>query len=138
MQSTTSSSRILIVDDEMDIANSLKRFIIKSGFDAISFTDPLLALEHFTLLHNRYSVIITDLRMPGMSGLEFTNEIRKINPSVRVFLISAFDTSDLENNSNYKTAKIERVIQKPIKFSIFKEILTDVLLNDNNKINNIQ
>ena len=138
MQSTTSSSRILIVDDEMDIANSLKRFIIKSGFDAISFTDPLLALEHFMLLHNRYSVIITDLRMPGMSGLEFTNEIRKINPSVRVFLISAFDTSDLENNSNYKTAKIERVIQKPIKFSIFKEILTDVLLNDNNKINNIQ
>lgn len=138
MQSTTSSSRILIVDDEMDIANSLKRFVIKSGFDAISFTDPLLALEHFTLLHNRYSVIITDLRMPGMSGLEFTNEIRKINPSVRVFLISAFDTSDLENNSNYKTAKIERVIQKPIKFSIFKEILTDVLLNDNNKINNIQ
>jgi DNA-binding NtrC family response regulator len=138
MQSTTSSSRILIVDDEMDIANSLKRFVIKSGFDAISFTDPLLALEHFTLLHNRYSVIITDLRMPGMSGLEFTNEIRKINPSVRVFLISAFDTSDLENNSNYKTAKIERVIQKPIKFSIFKEILTDVLLNDNNKINNLQ
>jgi DNA-binding NtrC family response regulator len=138
MQSTTSSLRILIVDDEMDIANSLKRFVIKSGFDAISFTDPLLALEHFTLLHNRYSVIITDLRMPGMSGLEFTNEIRKINPSVRVFLISAFDTSDLENNSNYKTAKIERVIQKPIKFSIFKEILTDVLLNDNNKINNIQ
>ena len=138
MQSTTSSLRILIVDDEMDIANSLKRFVIKSGFDAISFTDPLLALEHFTLLHNRYSVIITDLRMPGMSGLEFTNEIRKINPSVIVFLISAFDTSDLENNSNYKTAKIERVIQKPIKFSIFKEILTDVLLNDNNKINNIQ
>jgi len=137
MQSTTSSLRILIVDDEMDIANSLKRFIIKSGFDAISFTDPLLALEHFTLLHNRYSVIITDLRMPGMSGLEFTNKIRKINPSVRVVLISAFDTSDLENNSNYKTAKIERVIQKPIKFSIFKEILTNVLLNDNNKINNI-
>jgi len=137
MQSTTSSLRILIVDDEMDIANSLKRFMIKSGFDAISFTDPLLALEHFTLLHNRYSVIITDLRMPGMSGLEFSNEIRKINPSVRVFLISAFDTSDLENNSNYKTAKIERVIQKPIKFSIFKEILTNVLLNDNNKINNI-
>ena len=137
MQSTTSSLRILIVDDEMDIANSLKRFIIKSGFDAISFTDPLLALEHFTLLHNRYSVIITDLRMPGMSGLEFTNKIRKINPSVRVVLISAFDTSDLENNSNYKTAKIERVIQKPIKFSIFKEILTNVLLNDNNKINKI-
>jgi len=137
MQSTTSSLRILIVDDEMDIANSLKRFIIKSGFDAISFTDPLLALEHFTLLHNRYSVIITDLRMPGMSGLEFTNKIRKINPSVRVVLISAFDTSDLENNCNYKTAKIERVIQKPIKFSIFKEILTDVLLNDYNKINKI-
>ena len=137
MQSTTSSLRILKVDDEMDIANSLKRFIIKSGFDALSFTDPLLALEHFTLLHNRYSVIITDLRMPGMSGLEFTNKIRKINPSVRVVLISAFDTSDLENNSNYKTAKIERVIQKPIKFSIFKEILTNVLLNDNNKINNI-
>ena len=87
---TTSSLRILIVDDEMDIANSLKRFVIKSGFDAISFTDRAVALAHFTLLHNRYSVIITDLRMPGMSGLEFTNEIRKINFSVRVFLIKCF------------------------------------------------
>ena len=122
----------------MDIANYLKKFIMKLGFDAISFTDLAVALEHFMLLNTRYQVIITDLRMPGMSGLDFTNKIREINTSVRVFLISAFDISDLENNSNYKTAKIERVIQKPIKFSIFKEILTDVLLNDNNKINNIQ
>jgi DNA-binding response OmpR family regulator len=126
------------VDDEIDIANSLKKFFIKSGFDAISFTDPAVALEHFMLLNTRYQVIITDLRMPGMSGLDFINKIREINTSVRVFLISAFDISDLENNSNYKSAKIERVIQKPIKFSILKEILNDTILINNNKTNDIQ
>jgi len=138
MQASTSSLRIIIVDDEIDIANSLKKFVIKSGFDAISFTDPAVALAHFTMRYKRYSLIITDLRMPGMSGLDFANKIREIDTSVRVFLISAFDTSDLENNGNYKSAKIERVIQKPIKFSILKEVLYNTLVNANNKINNSQ
>jgi DNA-binding NtrC family response regulator len=141
MQSLASSQKILIVDDEMDIANTIKKYLVNAGFEAICFTDPLVALEHFVLLDKKYQCIITDLRMPGMSGLIFTNKIREINTSVKVFLISAFDTSDLENNSEYKSAKIERVIQKPIKLSILKEILTDTLWNNNNneyKIKDIQ
>jgi DNA-binding response OmpR family regulator len=91
------------VDDEIDIANILKKFFIKMGFDAIAFTDPLLALEHFITL-DKYGLAIIDLRMPGMSGLDFANKIRQISNTVKIFLITAFDITDLENYS--KTNKI--------------------------------
>jgi DNA-binding response OmpR family regulator len=123
LSSPLNSFRIIIVDDEIDIASLLKKFFINSGFDAISFTDPSTALEHFTHLHDRYSLVITDLRMPGMSGLDFACKIREINTTVRIFLITAFDVTDLENNLMYKSAKIERIIQKPIKLSILKKLL---------------
>jgi DNA-binding response OmpR family regulator len=126
--------KIIIVDDEIDIANILKKFFIKMGFDAIAFTDPLLALEHFIAL-DKYGLAIVDLRMPGMSGLDFANKIRQISTTVKIFLITAFDITDLENNTSFRTAQIERIIQKPIKFSNLKKIIEKSLLIDNNKIN---
>jgi DNA-binding response OmpR family regulator len=81
VQSVTS---VLIVDDEEDIANILRQFLTQAGFNAVSFTSPLLALEHF--MHNplAYPVIITDLRMPGMSGIELANKIREINTAAKI------------------------------------------------------
>ncbi len=125
--------KIIIVDDEIDIANLLKKFFIKMGFDAIAFTDPLLALEQFINL-DKYGLAIVDLRMPGMSGLDFANKIRQISTTVKIFLITAFDITDLENNTSFRTAQIEMIIQKPIKFSNLKKIIEKSLIIDNNKI----
>ncbi len=122
-----SSISVLIVDDEEDIANPLRRFLTMGGFDAVSFTCPLLTLEHFKQNPDKYSVIITDLRMPGMSGIEIANRIREINGTVKIFLITAFDPTDLESKPGYMQAKIERVIQKPIKLSQLKKIVEQAL-----------
>ena len=62
MSSTTTRS-IMVVDDEMDLANLFRSFLENEGYNAISFVDPVLALEHFRQTSDKYSLIITDLRI---------------------------------------------------------------------------
>ena len=118
---------VLIVDDEEDISNILRQYLTDGGFDAVSFTSPLLAFEHFRHNPYAYPIIITDLRMPGMNGIELANRIREINDTAKIFMITAFDPTDLESKPEYRQAKIEMVVQKPIKLSQLKKMVEQVL-----------
>ncbi len=118
---------VLIVDDEEDIANPLRQYLTHGGLNAVSFTSPLLAFEHFRHNPYAYPIIILDLRMPGMSGIELANRIRDINDIAKIFMVTAFDPTDLESNSDYRQAKIERIIQKPIRLSHLKKIVVQAL-----------
>jgi DNA-binding response OmpR family regulator len=123
---------ILVVDDEPSLANLFRQFLVKLEFDAISFTDSLLAFEHLKQNHEKYSMVITDLRMPSMSGIELANEIRKMNDSVKIFLVTAFDSSDLENREDYKTAKIDKILKKPVRLLTLKKMLERNLVTKGN------
>jgi two-component SAPR family response regulator len=80
--------RILVVDDEPDI-NLLFKMILEenSEFMVHSFTDPLLALKNFK--SNLYDLILVDIKMPEMDGLDFYREIRKIDKNVRLCFVTA-------------------------------------------------
>ena len=125
MSSSSASppSSIIVVDDEFDLAFLYKQFITGLGFHVVSFTDSLLAFEHFRQNIDKYCLLITDLRMPGMNGIELANKIREVNKTVKIFLVTAFATEDLENLQDFKAAKVDRIIQKPLKFSKLKEII---------------
>ncbi|HKR73943.1 MAG TPA: response regulator [Candidatus Nitrosocosmicus sp.] len=120
---------VLIVDDEVELASLFKDYFEANGMDAVSFTNPLLALEYFKDNQNRLSLVITDLRMPGIYGLELANKIRELNNSIKIFLMTAFDTDELENNETYQSAKINRIVQKPIKLSVLKKIIEEIFSN---------
>ena len=62
------SLSILVVDDEEERATFFQEAIEATGLDAISFTDPLPAFEYFKDNPNKIQLVITDLRMPGISG----------------------------------------------------------------------
>ena len=124
---------VLIVDDEEEMATLYKEFVRTMGYDAVSFTNPLLALEHYKQRVDKYSLIITDLRMPGMCGLELANRIRELDSDVKIFLITAFDIADIESKWAVGTAKIDKVLQKPIRLSILKETIdSDIIHNREN------
>src|SRR5919109_3542742 len=99
---------ILILDDEFDVLNIIRIGLQKSGFNAFGFTDPLLALEHLKVNAANYRLAISDIRMPGMTGFEFVREVKKINPTIAVLLMSAFEVNGNELLlTSLKSIKIE-------------------------------
>jgi two-component SAPR family response regulator len=80
--------RILIVDDEPDISSLFKMILEEnSEFMVHSFTDPLLALKNFK--PDLYDLILVDIKMPEMDGLDFYREMRKIDKKVKLCFITA-------------------------------------------------
>jgi DNA-binding NtrC family response regulator len=117
------STSILIVDDEQELSTLYREYLLEMGFDAVSFTNPLMAFEHYRQYADKYSLVITDLRMPGMDGIELANKIRELDYSVKIFLITAFDIADIEGQEFYKSAKIDATLQKPTKLSLLGKII---------------
>lgn len=108
--------------------NSLfKTFLRKEGYDTISFSDPLTALEYSKDTFDKHSLIITDMRMPGMNGIELAKRIRQLNSKIKIFLMTAFDVSDLENDSDYKAARIDMLLQKPVHLSNLRKMINTAL-----------
>jgi two-component system catabolic regulation response regulator CreB/two-component system response regulator ChvI len=112
--------RILLVDDEKDIAFVLKKGLENYGFKVDAFDRPESALENFR--SGSYDLMITDIRMPEMNGFELYKEIRKIDAKVKVCFLTASEMYDEEFK---KTVPIEsvRLIEKPISISKLLEIV---------------
>jgi CheY-like chemotaxis protein len=117
----------MLVDDDIDLANIFNTFLQELGYNTVSFTDPMLALEFFKQNSQKYTILITDLRMPCMSGIELANNIRQINNVIKIFLITSFMVEDLENHQEFKSAKIDKLIQKPIRLSMLQKMISQTL-----------
>jgi CheY-like chemotaxis protein len=106
--------KVLVLDDDFDLATLVKEILRKHGFkNVFAFTDPLLALEHFKINNKDYSLLISDIRMPTMNGFEFVRKARKINPKVKILLMTAFEIDDKELSRVLPKPKIDGLIQKP-------------------------
>ena len=102
---------IIVVDDELELATLFKTFLKNQGYSVVSFTDPVLALEYFKETAEKHSLIITDLRMSAICGIDLAKSIREINSKIKIFLMTAFDTTDFKDNENFQKAKIDRILQ---------------------------
>ncbi len=119
---------ILLIDDEQDLTALYDSYLQMSGFKIMSFTDPSLAFEYYEQNVEKYCLVLTDLRMPGISGIDLANKIRKLNSKVKILLITAFAVNDIKDDMKYKEAKIDGIIQKPIKLSRLKEIVNHCMI----------
>ena len=108
--------KILLVEDEKDILNLFQKFFEKSGFYVSAFSEPLLAVQEFIKNNddNDYDLVISDIRMTEMNGIELASIIRKKNKDIPIILMTAYNTIDIEP-SILKSLNIEDIINKPIK-----------------------
>ena len=103
---------VAVIDDEADLAYLFKEALSQiDGVQVFAFTDPLLALEHFKANHPNYMVVISDYRMPTMTGMELLSKVKDVNPAVTRIMISAFEIQD-ELFQEYKC--MDKFLQKPV------------------------
>ena len=84
--SEPASAPILVVDDEEMIAEALSQILRQAKYDVLTMSQPMLALDE--LKRRTFSVIISDQRMPGLSGLELLAEARRLQPNTTRILIT--------------------------------------------------
>jgi two-component system, NtrC family, response regulator AtoC len=81
---------VLIVDDERTLARAIRGFLIESGYEAETAGDAEEALEQLERLHP--DVVFTDVRLPGMSGIELLRRVREFDPAIPVVVMTAYGT----------------------------------------------
>ena len=123
-----SKGRILVVDDEIDTAQTLGRILETSEFVVDVFTNSKEVLATFKPDH--YDLAVIDIRMPGMNGFELYSEIKSIDYKIKVlFLTALIDLHDYDDFKSKVSPKLHQIhfAQKPVSDDEFLEQVYSIL-----------
>ena len=106
---------VMVVDDDEELACLFKRLLDVSGYSSVSFTEPILALKHFKDEPHKYWLVIADLKMPNLNGIDLAKNIRNLSSSVKILLITGFFDDEYLKGTDFVEAGISEVLHKPVK-----------------------
>ncbi|HSO63193.1 MAG TPA: PAS domain S-box protein [Desulfobacterales bacterium] len=109
------SERILFVDDEKMLVDVAEQILRRLGYDVVSRTSPLEALELFKARPKDFDLVISDQTMPGMTGDALASELMKLNPEIPVILCTGY--SQMIDQRRAKEKGIRALVMKPILIS---------------------
>ena len=121
---------VSVVDDEIYITKLFHEALRQNidGISVFSFIDPVKAFEHFIENSENYTLVISDLRMPGLNGLELLKKVKDSNPKVRTILMSAYNFEEEELYQQYmKEGVINSTIEKPVTMNRLYQRVRDEL-----------
>ena len=122
-----SGQHILVVDDEPPICNVLSQMLSRAGYQVAAYSDPQAALREFLAQPARFDLLLTDLTMPGMTGVELARRIYEVRPDLPVVLTTGFG-GDVMVESATET-RILKVLEKPVSPGMVTEVVHDILHN---------
>jgi DNA-binding NtrC family response regulator len=120
-------TRLLIVDDEYDIVHVLKLGLQQNGFLVEGFTNPEEALQSFKSNAESYCLLLSDVRMPGLTGIQLARKVKAINPNVKVVLMTAFEIRDDEFSTVFPSTQVEGFVQKPVGIRDLTDKISSVI-----------
>jgi len=137
MITNNKNKRILIVDDEPDIALAFKIGLEDSGFVVDTFNEPKIAFSNFK--SDFYELLLLDIKMPKLNGIEFYQRMKEIDKKVKVLFITASEIYYYEKIAKevFPLLGAKRLLRKPIKIEVLvRSIKQELGLFNNNNNNN--
>ena len=114
------AKRILVVDDQKSQLKLMKKMLEKIGYMAVT-VDSAEEAEHILMCEESFAMIITDLKMPWLDGLNFCKKAKILDPNLKIYALSGFlhdfDIKELED------AGFDGVYEKPISKAQLAEML---------------
>jgi CheY-like chemotaxis protein len=108
------AERILLLDDEPALTSMFQKMLVRLNYQVTISGDARNAIDSFRQQPARFDLVITDLTMPEMNGLEVARQIRALHPEVPVILASGFMTNI--NRKSIAAAGICELLEKPVSF----------------------
>jgi DNA-binding NtrC family response regulator len=112
--------RILLVDDEAALLDLLRRYLERMGYQVESCLMPEEALERFEADPAAYSLVLTDLTLPGMSGEQMIERMRALQPRMRAIIVSGYPYEPQHKRTGF--------LQKPFLPKMLAELIEKMLL----------
>lgn len=104
--------RILLVDDDLDLADATALGLQRADYDVVTFNDPVLAIEQYGADPQGWFAIISDQDMPGMTGLALFTQLKAIHGGVLFVLCTGFSDGAVEQEAS--AAGVGAVLIKPV------------------------
>jgi CheY-like chemotaxis protein len=115
--------RVLFIDDEPLIARLGEQFLQRLGYETVVDTNPVHALEVF--LEGKFDLVITDLSMPGLSGLELGHRLLRERPGQRIILTTAYHA--MLEGRDVRTLGFCDFLPKPYNLMALRDSITRAL-----------
>ena len=116
---TTEQTSILILDDEPIVSKRLKPSLEKKGYEVEAFTRSADALKRIG--ERRFNIVVTDLKMEGVDGMQFLTEVKEKYPETEVIVITGFATMATAKESF--TKGVFDFLAKPFKLGEIAEVI---------------
>src|SRR5436309_12154815 len=114
---------LMLVEDERDVLFAFKTILISEGYNVDTFTDSFEALKHFIKLNRPYyDLVLLDIRMCGMNGIQLYQKLKCIDNDLRVIFVSALDAAE-ELASILPDLNPPYIIRKPISANDFVKVV---------------
>jgi len=114
---------VLIIEDDEEMRSLLKDFFLEEGFETDSISSGQDAFGK--LAAKRYDLVVTDVRMPGLTGLDILPRIKKIQPEIAVIVITAFGAEGVRRKAFERGAS--GYLEKPIHFQELRGLVHRVV-----------
>jgi CheY-like chemotaxis protein len=105
---------IVLIDDDQDLLVTFGSFLSSEGFKVQIFSKSNEAIEYLMSSPHEYRIVITDIRMPEVNGLEIYQKIKSVNTNLKIMFVTALDAAD-ELLSIFSDVKKDDIIRKPIE-----------------------
>jgi signal transduction histidine kinase/ActR/RegA family two-component response regulator len=123
----TNGEHVLIVDDEPGIITVLTRVLVRAGYRVTAHADPRAALADFITRPTDVDLIITDLTMPGMNGLELAGKIGEIRPELPMIIATGFAGSLITAEQLAERPNIRHTLEKPFSPESILRLIAELL-----------
>ena len=118
-----SQLRVLTIDDDAKVCELLSELLTPDGCDVVTVTDPLEGLAKIKAKET-FHILILDLKMPGITGIELLEQIRKIDKDIAAIIVTAYPT--LETATDAINLDVSAYIQKPFSGDDMRETVARV------------
>ncbi len=112
-KSPIQARHVMVVDDDPDVALTYESFLTSSGYKASVFSGAYDALRDFASGHSHYDLVVLDIRMPDMNGLQLYQSLKAMNLACKVVFVSALDAAE-ELVSILPGVSSQDIIRKPV------------------------
>ncbi len=116
--------RIMIIEDDEEMRSLLKDFFKEEGIETDSASNGSDALLELSKDH--FDLIITDIRMPGLTGLDILPRIRRLKPETPIIVMTGYGSDDVRRRSLERGATV--YLEKPIPLSKLKTLIREEVL----------